>query len=237
MGTKILVVEDEPSIADNIIYALSTEGFEPQWVQTAIQAIEVLQAAQHGSAGPSLLILDVGLPDENGFELAKKIKTFCDTPIIFVTARSDEIDRIIGLEIGADDYVVKPFSPRELTARVKAVLRRAGNGDKDKAPEKDPRFVYGPFVLDDEKMRILFDGNELDLSRYEFRLLRILLKSPGRVYTREHLMQIAWEVPDMSLERTVDTHIKTIRRKIKQFTEQEWIITHRGTGYSMQEAR
>ena len=224
---KILVVEDEPSIADNILYALSTEGFSSQHCKTAAEADDYL-----AKNSADLILLDVGLPDENGFELAKRILQKQNIPIIFVTARAEEIDRILGLELGADDYVIKPFSPRELTARVKAVLRRAS------APTlSGPTYTYGSFFLDETKFSISYLNSALELSRYEYRLLVILLKSPGRVYSREHLMQLAWEEPDMSLERTVDTHIKTIRQKLRALDpEQELIITHRGIGYSLKES-
>ncbi len=234
-GQKILIVEDEPSIADNIVYALSTDGFEPIWCQTAAEGREVLDANSI-----KLIILDVGLPDENGFEFAKQLRQTSTTPIIFVTARADEVDRIVGLEIGADDYVVKPFSPRELSARVKAVLRRVAStaGESSAVPRTDNQGVlrYGPFVLDEVKHVITYHEQALDLSRYEFRLLAIMLKSPGRVYSRDHLMQLAWEEPDMSLQRTVDTHIKTIRQKLRIVqASEDLIVTHRGIGYSIRE--
>ena len=231
-GQKILIVEDEPSIADNIVYALSTDGFEPLWCQTAKEGHAAL-----ASNDIDLIILDVGLPDENGFEFAKQLRTTQSTPIIFVTARADEVDRIVGLEIGADDYVVKPFSPRELSARVKAVLRRvSSNAPMTAGVDSKGKLTYGPFVLQESKHSITFHGQPLELSRYEFRLLVILLKSPGRVYTRDHLMQLAWEEPDMSLQRTVDTHIKTIRQKLRAIqADGELIVTHRGVGYSIRE--
>ncbi|MCL4138679.1 UNVERIFIED_CONTAM: hypothetical protein GTU68_048730 [Idotea baltica] len=235
----ILVIEDEPSIADNILYALSTEGFSSKLCQTAAEADEYL-----ASSSPDLILLDIGLPDESGFEFAKRIRKECDLPIIFVTARAEEVDRILGLEIGADDYVVKPFSPRELTARIKAVLRRSTRTEL--VSSKITK--YGDFLLDEEKVYISYCGLNLELSRYEFRIMAILVKRPGRVYSREQLMQLAWEEPDMSLERTVDTHIKTIRQKIRkcsnstkaqvaEISDEELIITHRGIGYSLKESQ
>jgi two-component system catabolic regulation response regulator CreB len=229
MTKLVLIVEDEPSIAENIVYALSTEGFSPKWVSTARDALEVVQSEK-----VSLIILDVGLPDENGFELAKTIRKEQQTPIIFVTARGEEVDRIVGLEIGADDYVVKPFSPRELSARVKAVLRRSEQAQAHNAVDKT--FAVGHFFVDEERYRISYRDQALDLSRYEYRILLILARSPGRVYTRAQLMDLAWEEPDMSLERTVDTHVKTLRQKIKSAGAQsDYILTHRGIGYSLKE--
>ncbi|MDD3815643.1 MAG: two-component system response regulator CreB [Desulfocapsaceae bacterium] len=230
MNETILVIEDEPSIADNITYALTTEGFTTQWRSSGSEGLSTLEAG-----GINLLILDVGLPDINGFELARKIRKRFDVPIIFVTARDSEIDRVVGLEIGGDDYVVKPFSPRELTARVRAVLRRFG---KVPSPSSEfPQNDSSSFLIDDSRYSITFQGKSLALSRYEFRLLKVLVQTPERVFTREQLMEKAWEEPEMSLERTVDTHIKTIRQKLRAVNpDEEWIVTHRGIGYSLKES-
>ena len=227
MSKKILIIEDEPSIAENIVYALATEGLDTKWCSSGIDGMTAL-----AKDGIALVILDVGLPDINGFELAKKIRKLSDVPIIFVTARDSEIDRVVGLEIGGDDYVVKPFSPRELTARVRAVLRRTSQ----KKPASSPAATAfaSPFVVDETRYSISFFGQLLELSRYEFRLLSDLVHDPGRVFTRTQLMEKVWDEPDMSLERTVDTHIKTIRQKLLAVSsEKEWIVTHRGIGYSM----
>ena len=226
MKSTILVIEDEPSIADNIVYALSTEGFDAHWRASGGEGMAAVEAG-----GVDLVILDVNLPDGNGFELAKALRQSHTVPIIFVTARSSEIDRVVGLEIGGDDYIVKPFSPRELTARVRAVLRRTSA-----APPQNESSAPSllPFLVDETRHVISFKDNSLELSRYEYRLLHLLLRQPGRVYSRDQLMRHAWDEPDMSLERTVDTHIKTIRRKLRAISpEEEWIITLRGVGYSV----
>jgi two-component system, OmpR family, catabolic regulation response regulator CreB len=230
MNETILVIEDEPSIADNITYALTTEGFTTQWRSSGGEGLATLEAG-----GINLLILDVGLPDVNGFELAREIRKRFDVPIIFVTARDSEVDRVVGLEIGGDDYVVKPFSPRELTARVRAVLRRFSMSPSP--PPKSSLVDSGSFSIDESRYTITFQGRPLDLSRYEFRLLTVLVRSPERVFTREQLMEKAWDEPDMSLERTIDTHIKTIRKKLRTVSpDEEWIVTHRGIGYSLKES-
>lgn len=230
MPNKILIVEDEPSIADNIVYALASEGFEPQCCATGEQALIWLSKSQF-----NLIILDVGLPDINGFELAKTILSDCDIPIVFVTARSDEIDRVVGLELGADDYVIKPFSPRELSARVKAVLRRSKK--RSEALDEMPNPHESAFQIDATRLQIKFKQHVLQLSRTEYRLLKLLAESPGRVYTREQLMDYAWEHAGISLERTVDTHIKTIRQKLKAISpDVDPIETHRGVGYSLRES-
>jgi len=219
-------VEDESSIADNLVYALETEGFSPVVCQTGIEALRRMEEEAW-----ALVILDVGLPDTNGFELYKQLKALRDCPVIFLTARGAEIDRVVGLELGADDYVVKPFSPRELGARVKAVLRRC-TAPRRPAEER----ARGPFVIDGARCRISFYGRELELSRCEFRLLEVLLRNPGRVYSRTQLMERAWEEPEMSLERTVDAHVKSIRKKLRAANpDDDAIVTHRGLGYSMKE--
>jgi two-component system, OmpR family, catabolic regulation response regulator CreB len=226
MKNTILVIEDEPSIADNIVYALSTEGFDAHWRASGGEGMAAVE-----TGGIDLVILDVNLPDGNGFELARAIRQSHTLPIIFVTARSSEIDRVVGLEIGGDDYIVKPFSPRELTARVRAVLRRTSAPPPQ---NESTALCFLPFQVDETGHVISFKDISLELSRYEYRLLRLLLRQPGRVYSRDQLMRQAWDEPDMSLERTVDTHIKTIRRKLRSIApEEEWIITLRGVGYSL----
>lgn len=229
MPERILVVEDEPSIADNITYALSTEGFDPVWNGTGKEALETLS---DGSI--ALVILDVGLPDRNGFDLLREIRKTSNLPIIIVTARSDEVDRVVGLEIGADDYIVKPFSPRELTARVRTVLRRSAGYQCPPVQEENGPPL--PFRVDEKRRCISYYSKPLELSRYEFRLLRLLICNPGRVFSREQLMTRVWEEPEMSLDRTVDTHIKTIRGKLRTIRPgEDPIITHRGAGYSLKE--
>jgi two-component system catabolic regulation response regulator CreB len=232
MRTRILVIEDEPHIADAITYALTTDGFDPVWCSTGAAALEEAR-----SSAFALAVLDVGLPDINGFELFRLLTATVPLPVIFLTARSAEVDRIVGLEMGADDYVSKPFSPRELAARVRAVLRR-GHAPASPAPghREDRETPRTPFVVDDDRKLITYRGQRLDLSRYEYRLLKILIERPGRVYSRQELMDMAWDAPDHSLDRTVDAHIKTLRAKLRGVSaEVEAIVTHRGTGYSLRE--
>jgi two-component system catabolic regulation response regulator CreB len=220
----ILIVEDEPAIADTIQYALETEGFTPITAPTGQEALQEI-----ASDGIDLIILDIGLPDINGFELCKKIRQASTLPIIFLTARNEEVDRVVGLEIGADDYVVKPFSPRELTARVKAVLRRT-------QPNQASSTAPTVWTVDDAKRRIDYFGRPLELSRTEFDLLRTLIYRPGQVFTREQLMAAIWDEPEASMDRTVDAHIKNLRAKLKAIKPGiDPIITHRGTGYALKE--
>ncbi len=223
--TTILIVEDEPAIADTIQYALETEGFSALAVPTGQEALE-----QTDAGGVALVILDVGLPDINGFELCKRIRRRSALPIIFLTARDEEVDRVVGLEIGGDDYVVKPFSPRELTARVKAVLRRTC------AAAPAAATAQAVWAVDDARRRIHYFGCRLDLSRTEFDLLRTLIRRPGQVFTRDQLMAAVWDEPEASMDRTVDAHIKNLRAKLRRVDpDRDPIVTHRGTGYALDE--
>lgn len=234
----ILIVEDETAIADAVLYALQTEGFATVWKTTGRAALEVLR-----EQAVSLVVLDVGLPDENGFDVCREIRRTAATPVIFLTARNHEIDRVAGLELGADDYVVKPFSPRELTARVRAVLRRtsvasaapAGGGANGGA--NGGAKVEGPWRHDEERCRISYAGRMLELTRNEYRLLGALLARPGRVFSREQLMTAAWDDPGAAMDRTVDAHVKLLRAKLREIApEADPIVTHRGLGYSLREA-
>jgi len=221
---RILIVEDEPAIADTIQYALSTDGFETVCLNSGAPVIDCL-----AKDPVDLIVLDVGLPDINGFELCKEIRKTHLIPIIFLTARADEVDRVVGLEIGGDDYVTKPFSPRELSARVKAVLRRV-HQQSVAAPAGQA------FQVDESKKQISFFGQRLDLSRYEYDILKTFIRRPGHVFSREQLMDMVWDEPESSMDRTVDAHIKNIRIKLKTVKpDLEPITTHRGMGYSLRE--
>lgn len=240
----ILIIEDEPAIADTLLYALATEGFSPRWCATADDGLAAL-----ASQAFALLILDVGLPDANGFELCKQLRASGhDLPIMFLTSRASEIDRIVGLEIGGDDYLVKPFSPRELTARVKVILRRISPAlnaaptpppavSAPPLPAATPTRATSPFHLDELRRRIAYRGRALDLTRIEYRLLKTLLDQPGRVFSREQLLNSAWDEPEASLDRTVDAHVKTLRAKLRAVApdDEDPIVTHRGLGYSLRE--
>ena len=219
------MIEDEKNIAENLAYALKTEGFGFQHAMTASEGLQKLKDLSF-----DLVILDVGLPDMSGFELCKLIRKTSMVPIFFLTARSEEVDKVLGLEIGADDYVTKPFSPREMTARVKAFFRR----HHDVQLKEVSQLQKGPFAIDEDQYRISYNNQSLDLRKYEFSILRFFLDHPGKVYSRMQIMEQVWTEPDMSMERTVDTHIKVIRAQLKRFTEKEFIQTHRGFGYSFE---
>lgn len=239
MKPRILIVEDEPAIIDTIQYALETEGCATSAALSGAAAREHLARER-----VDLIVLDVGLPDMNGMELLKSIRQHSEVPVVFLTARSSELDRVLGLELGGDDYIVKPFSPRELAARIKAVLRRSGSNGKNAAGLTDRTDRAGhanqaaPAIwrVDDEKRQIFYYGTSLELSRYEYNLLKVFLRKPGHVYTRDKLMDIAWDEPEASTDRTVDAHIKNLRAKLKGVKpDKEPIVTHRGVGYSLKE--
>lgn len=220
----ILLAEDEPAIAETVLYALRAEGFA---AEHCLLGGEVVPRVRAG--GVDLVVLDVGLPDIGGFEVCRQLRTFSAVPLIFLTARSDEVDRVLGLELGADDYVAKPFSPRELVARVRARLRRHATAE-DAAVRR-----HGRFELDPEARRIRYAGHALDLTRYEYALLAELLRRPGAILSRAQLLDRAWEDALDSGERTVDTHIKTLRAKLRAIDPApDPIRTHRGVGYSLE---
>jgi two-component system, OmpR family, catabolic regulation response regulator CreB len=248
----ILIVEDEPGIADTLQYALSTDGFEPHWVTSGEAALAHLR----GHDEPALVIMDLGLPDIHGFELYKQLRKTSEVPVLFLTARSAEIDRVVGLELGADDYVTKPFSPRELVARVRTVLRRTSRAgttssgaattgtaisasqaaDAAAASASLRATARTPFAIDEGRRAIRYYGQLLDLSRYEYGLLKTLIARPGIVFTRDQLLALVWDNGSDSFDRTVDAHVKTLRAKLRAVApELDAIRTHRGTGYALAE--
>ncbi|MDU9023590.1 two-component system response regulator CreB [Pseudomonas corrugata] len=219
----ILIVEDEAAIADTLVFALQGEGFQTTWLSLGVAAL-----GHQKNTPADLIILDVGLPDISGFETCKNLRRFSDVPVIFLTARDGEIDRVVGLEIGADDYVVKPFSPREVVARVRAILKRV-------APAPRPPVELGTalFQVDSERVQINYRGKPLNLTRHEFRLLNCLLEQPERVFSREQLLDALGVASDAGYERSIDSHIKSVRAKLRLVrAEAEPIQTHRGLGYS-----
>ncbi|MDM1765080.1 MULTISPECIES: two-component system response regulator CreB [unclassified Acinetobacter] len=231
---QILCVEDDAAILMPLRYALEREEWQVTWANTGLQTIEYIQQQAF-----DFIILDIGLPDLNGFEVCKKIRQFSHTPLLFLTARDDEIDRIVGLEIGADDYCTKPFSSREIVSRIKAIWRRmeiqaqlqAVQNMSDSSAQLGSSTVWQCI---DEALQIQYFGTLLQLTRYEYRLLKLLIDRPEQVFSRQQLMDHVWEHPEHSLERTVDTHIKSIRNKLKQIApEQDPIETHRGFGYRL----
>jgi two-component system catabolic regulation response regulator CreB len=210
---RILVVEDDPGISDVLEFSLKAEGHDVVVVQRGVDAVA------RGS-WPDCILLDIGLPDIDGFEVCRRIRRTSGVPVIFLTARSDEIDRIVGLELGADDYVAKPFSTRELIARIRAVTRRAQT-----KPVSDDA---SGLSISEENREVRFHGKKIELSKLEFDLLALLSGGPGRVFTREQILDLAWPDGGCVIDRTVDVHVKSLRRKLG---DPEAIETVRGVGY------
>lgn len=233
MPTTILIAEDESAIADTVVYALRSEGFAAEHCLLGGEVVPRLRAG-----GVDLVVLDVGLPDTTGFDVCRALRAFSDVPVIFLTARDSEIDRVLGLELGADDYIVKPFSPRELVARVRARLRRhapAATNSTSAPGASDARWqTLGDFEIDREGKRLRFRGRLLELTRYEYGLIDALMARPGAVLSRSKLMDKVWVDALDSSDRTVDTHIKTLRAKLRAIApDSDPIRTHRGLGYSL----
>lgn len=217
----ILIVEDESSIADTLVFALQADGQQCTWLQLARDAVAQVQRQP-----VDLIILDVGLPDINGFEACKLIRQHSNVPILFLTARDSEIDRIVGLEIGADDYVTKPFSPREVAARVRAILKRTANGNNGSSVSA------AQFQIDKARFRISYRQQALNLTHHEYQLLERLLAHPGQVLSREQLLKAVGVATEAGYERNVDTHIKSLRAKLRAIApDADPIQTHRGVGY------
>lgn len=228
---NIWIVEDEATIADTLMYRLEEDHYQVRWFDCGERMLSTLHKIKKK---PALIILDIGLPDILGFDVAKQVLDNYDIPIIFLTARIEEVDRIVGLEIGADDYIAKPFSPREVSARVKAVLRRISK-QSSKQQAVETNFFVGHFILDEQTTFIRYYNKVLSLTRYEYLLLKTFIKSPNRVFSRSQLMELVWQDNLASMERTIDTHIKTIRQKLMEVdsSQKSPILTHRGLGYSL----
>jgi DNA-binding response OmpR family regulator len=220
--TTVLVVEDETEIARVVRDYLRAAGFEVIVVGDGDSALASVRSAK-----PDLMVLDLGLPKRDGLDVAREVRRWSSTPIVVLTARGDEADRIVGLELGADDYVVKPFSPRELVARIRAVLRRTRS---DHRPDEMLR-VAG-LEVDVAKMRVTVDGRGVDLTPTEFDLLVTLVRQPGRVFTRSQLLDAIHGVALESYERAIDAHVKNLRHKIEpEAGAPRYVLTVHGVGY------
>lgn len=227
---KILVVDDEEALVRLITYNLGKEGFSTIAAYEGNKAWQLIMQEK-----PDLIILDLMLPGKDGLEICRDLRREnIKTPIIMLTARDDEIDRVLGLELGADDYVTKPFSVRELTARVKAVLRRKiDNSEPEKA---DRELVVGSFTIKPEQYEIHFNGGRLDLTLKEYELLELLIRNRGRVLKRDYLLQVLWDYADSVNTRVLDVHISKLRDKVeKDSRNPKYIITVRGLGYKFEE--
>ena len=223
MSKNILIVEDESKLAKVLADYLEKDNFKTRHL---VNGNEVVHWVKENK--PDLILLDLMLPGTNGKDICKEIRNFSAVPIIMVTAMIDEIDRLIGLDLGADDYICKPFSPKEVVARVKAVLRRT-----------DPDFInqanHDEFNIDHDAFCILFKGKKLDLTPVEFRMMEMFMTQPGRVYNRDQILNNVFDDGRIVLDRTVDTHIKNLRQKLKEASpEKDYIRSIYGIGYSFE---
>lgn len=229
MQRKVLIIEDDRDIAELVKYNLEKNGFEAHVQGDGRQILSLLRQIQ-----PHLLLLDVMLPDRDGFELCKEIRRDPlgqNVPILFLTAKAEEVDKILGLELGADDYITKPFSPRELVARVRAHIRRAEK-------TQEPTVVsQGPIVLNRDECAVRVEGKLVGLSATEFKLLEHFLSHPNRVFSRDQLLDSVWGTQAFVTPRTVDVHIRRLREKIERDSEKpEYLKTVRGFGYKFETA-
>lgn len=224
---RILLVEDEPAIADTLVYALESECHQVSHALNGADALALQVEIPHDFA-----ILDVGLPDMTGFDLCRKLREKWSIPILFLTARDGELDRVLGLEIGGDDYVTKPFSPREVAARVRAILRRSSAEVSGNSGESVRESSF--LKIDENSKRILCGGHRLDLTAHEFKLAAVLIGHPEQVFSRDQLLDHAWDDPGAVTDRTVDAHVKSLRAKLRAASAgaEEMITTRRGLGYA-----
>ena len=214
---KVLVVEDDPAVSEPLLAGLARNGIDTEHV---VYASQVVAAA----SGVDVVLLDLGLPDGDGIDVLRELRRVSDVPVIIATARGDETDRIVGLELGADDYVVKPFGMRELVARIRAVTRRAGAA-RDDSPD---RREHGPLVLDMRTRRVMVDGDEVELTPKEFDVLAFLMAEPGTALTRQRILESVWDSHWYGPTKTLDVHIASVGRKLGH---PEWIETVRGVGF------
>jgi DNA-binding response OmpR family regulator len=223
----ILLVEDEDSIALPLAAALERDGYATRVTASAPEAIALAAELQ-----PDLVLLDVMLSDGSGLDVLRAVRRHSAVPIIMLTARGDETDRVVGLELGADDYVVKPFSARELIARIRAVLRRVPDGDAAAAPAAEPEHRVGGLTLDTAQRRVVLDGEELALTRREFDLLSLLVRNAGTVITRERLIDEVWDTNWFGSTKTLDVHVSSLRKKLgDDAVDSRYLHTVRGVGF------
>jgi DNA-binding response OmpR family regulator len=217
-AVDVLLVEDDEAIAQPLVRGLEREGFTVHWVATGAAAVE--------AAEPDVVLLDLGLPDIDGYEVCRRIRSRSEVPIVFLTARSDEVDRVVGLELGADDYVVKPFGFRELVARIRAVTRRRQpTARNDGSPLR-----IGTLELDRRTRRVTVADEVVELTPKEFDLLAVLAQDPGAVFERQQIMERVWGHPWYGPTKTLDVHVASIRKKLGDPT---WIETVRGVGFRL----
>lgn len=225
---RILLVEDERAVARGLEYALTSEGFAVDWAETGARALDLAR-----TGNPHLVVLDIRLPDQSGFDVCRRLRAAGHRqPILMLTARDEEVDKILGLELGADDYVVKPYSLRELLSRIRALIRRAYGELATEASSR--RLTFGEIEVDLDRMQVLRRDVPVDLTPIEFRLLRHLVMHPDRPFDRDALIEAIWGYAsdDVGNSRTVDVHMRHLRQKIEDDpAEPRWVVTVRGVGY------
>lgn len=227
MDTKILVIDDEEAISNIIKFNFEREGYLVDTAKDGLEALDFIKKNKY-----SLILLDIMMPRLNGFDTLKEIRKDHQTPVIMLTAREDEVDKVLGLELGADDYVVKPFSIRELLARVKAVLRRLGSVSDDEEEIEDEIISIGELEIDFNKFEVKKNDKIIDLTLREFELLKFLSSNPSVVFSREELLEKVWEYEYYGDIRTVDVTVRRLREKIEDTSKDyKYILTKRGVGY------
>jgi two-component system, OmpR family, response regulator RegX3 len=215
---RLLLVEDDAAIAEPLAEGLRREGFDTTWVATGSEGLAAFN-------GADVVLLDLRLPDMDGYEVCRRMREQSGVPVIMITARGTEVDKVVGLELGADDYVVKPFGFRELLARIRAVLRRSDTIARSDMPEA--RQALGRLIIDRRTRRVSVDGDERALTPKEFDLVALLAEDPGAVVTRQHILESVWDPHWYGPSRTVDVHVASLRRKLGH---PEWVETVRGVG-------
>jgi DNA-binding response OmpR family regulator len=223
---RIVAVDDEDSLLKIVRYALEQEGYEVHTASDAAGGAFLFEEVK-----PDLLILDVMLPDRSGLDLARDIRATSDVPIVMLSARGDEVDRILGLEFGADDYVTKPFSPRELVSRVRAILRRSGRGASER-----PRITLGDLLIDSESHQVFMRGEPVHLTTSEYGFLQLLARHPGKAFSRAEILRALWDESPVGNERAIDVHAHNMREKLEKDPKNpEYLLTVRGFGYRVRE--
>jgi DNA-binding response OmpR family regulator len=229
-GETILIVEDERPLARSLEYGLKSEGFGVVWAETGRQALELAR-----SQNPQLIVLDIRLPDMSGFDVCRQLRAEGKRqPILMLTARDEELDKVLGLELGADDYVVKPYSLRELISRIRALLRRAYG--ELAAAASGGRLTFGQVEIDLERLQVTRQGQLIELTPTEFRLLRYLVSNPNRPFSRDALIEAVWGYDsDIGNDRTIDVHMRHLREKLEDDpANPHWLVTVRGVGYKFE---
>lgn len=232
MRKRLLLVEDEAAIALPLSFLLEEEGFKVKVVSDGVSALKEFSRKE-----PDIILLDVMLPEMSGIEVCQRIRLTSDVPIIMLTARGSEIDKVVGLEVGADDYVTKPYSSRELVARIRSVMRRSRPSGVDYEEPEDEVLSVGTVVLDSGRHTVTVDGDEVEMPLKEFQLLRELMRNSGRVVSRAHLLSEVWGADFFGDQRTLDVHVKRLRKRITpEESDRKLISTVRGVGYRFEEA-